>query len=676
MVLFWIFLAPPQLGGRTIYTATVGNSMEPIFHKGDLALARRASSYRVGDIVLYMSPIFHRPVLHRIIVIQDGRYYFKGDHNDFVDPGFATRHELLGKLWYHVPRAGSALSWFGRPSHAALVAGLTVLSLLLGGTTRRRRSKRGRRRRTAGRWTPPVVTNIVRRNLHRPRKSAENILGLFVFAVSAVLLATSFTTPVKKNVQLANAYRHTGSFTYSGRVTKPDAAYPSGSVHEGEPVFIADFKTLKVGFTYRFLSRLPHSVRGTIELKARMSADSITWHNLYTLQPATTFSGDRATVSSTVQLSQLRQLIAQLTIDSGAVGSEYTVELTPTVRYHGVVRGHAIAGAYAPVLPLTVTQSVMKVVPSAPTALPGATYAPELGSSSLAATLNPVQPGSVPGVEPTFIKLARYSITVTDARALGLALLALSLLVPLTKRLRRRRREVWSHEKRIAHRFGCVIVDVVSFDNVAPAAAGAAGAVSFESLATLARYCERPILHATVDGAEAYAVEDGGGLYVYRVQARKVAPGEPSRDSRAIPPVSAEPSRRHLRPVVVLFALAIAATLITGFTAANTVPISYANASSHTTQLSQLAPSQCSSLSLSALLVANAAATTGSSASELILGKGASGILSLNGGAGDDCIVGGGGPGTTDKIDGGTGTNVCIGAPGATTTFKNCASTY
>src|SRR5580698_1105363 len=79
-----VFFAPVQLGGSTLYSATVGNSMEPLFHKGDLAIVRRASSYKVGDIVLYESQVLHRPVLHRILVIQDDHYYFKGDNNDFV----------------------------------------------------------------------------------------------------------------------------------------------------------------------------------------------------------------------------------------------------------------------------------------------------------------------------------------------------------------------------------------------------------------------------------------------------------------------------------------------------------------------------------------------------------------------------------------------------------------
>jgi signal peptidase I len=139
LALSCFLLAPAQLGGSTTYTSTVGDSMEPMFHKGDLALIRPASTYAVGDVVLYESPVLHRPVLHRILVIQNGHYFFKGDHNDFVDPGYATRGELLGKLWVHIPKAGTALSFIGKPQHSAALAGLAVLFLAFPGSRRRRR---------------------------------------------------------------------------------------------------------------------------------------------------------------------------------------------------------------------------------------------------------------------------------------------------------------------------------------------------------------------------------------------------------------------------------------------------------------------------------------------------------------------------------------------------------
>src|SRR5580658_2706754 len=86
----WIFFAPTKLGGTTTYTVTDGISMNPLLYKGDFAAIRAQANYHVGDVVLYQSQVLHKPVLHRIILIQHGNYFFKGDNNDFVDPGYAT----------------------------------------------------------------------------------------------------------------------------------------------------------------------------------------------------------------------------------------------------------------------------------------------------------------------------------------------------------------------------------------------------------------------------------------------------------------------------------------------------------------------------------------------------------------------------------------------------------
>ena len=140
----WILFAPTELGGSSTYSMTSGVSMQPLLYKNDLALVRTQTSYHVGDVVLYHSSVLGKPVLHRIILIQNGQFYFKGDNNNFVDPGYATRSELVGKLWVHVPELGIAVSWLGRPLHAGLLAGLASMFVVLTAgephRTRRRRT--------------------------------------------------------------------------------------------------------------------------------------------------------------------------------------------------------------------------------------------------------------------------------------------------------------------------------------------------------------------------------------------------------------------------------------------------------------------------------------------------------------------------------------------------------
>jgi signal peptidase I len=145
VVVVWIGIAPSGLGGSCSYSVTSGISMEPMIHKGDLALVRAQPNYHVGEVVLYDNQLLREPVLHRIVLIQNGDYYFRGDNNDFVDPGYATRSEIVGKLWIHMAGVGVVVAWLGAPVHAAVLAGSTAAVIVVAGARRPRR--RGRRRR-------------------------------------------------------------------------------------------------------------------------------------------------------------------------------------------------------------------------------------------------------------------------------------------------------------------------------------------------------------------------------------------------------------------------------------------------------------------------------------------------------------------------------------------------
>ena len=130
----WWLLAPPKLGGSTAFTSVDGSSMLPKLHGSDLVAIRKAKTYRVGDVVAYHSPLIHRVVLHRIVKIRaDGRYILKGDNNSYLDPDHPAQADLVGKLWFHIPSAGRAVSVLHVPWIVALVAAVLVLMLGLGG---------------------------------------------------------------------------------------------------------------------------------------------------------------------------------------------------------------------------------------------------------------------------------------------------------------------------------------------------------------------------------------------------------------------------------------------------------------------------------------------------------------------------------------------------------------
>jgi len=632
----WLFLAPTQVGGSTIYSITEGSSMQPLLHKNDLALLRSQSSYRVGDIVLYDSPVLHRPVLHRILVIQNGHYFFKGDNNDFVDPGYATRAELVGKMWVRAPGVGRVVGWLGKPLHAAVFAAVVAMLVLLGGAP----AARGRRRR---RDTPRAVKT--QRGRRSPVAISDATKATIAAAVAlllagAIALVLGFTTPLHRSAPLANAYRHTGTFSYTARPTGGALEYPGGVVKTGQPLFTSLVRSVDLRFRYRFQSQLPHHVHGTVKLIASLLSQSTNWRHLYDLANPVHFTGDTAVTGGPVVINGLAALLKQLSTASGGSGDTFAVDLQPIVHVEGVVGGHRIDETFSPVLPFSVTAAVIKLDVAPPSTPPGATYVPPTADDSLAAALDPVQSGTVLHQVTNVVSIARYRITVTAARIAGFTLMLLGLLAAIVsaERLRRRHTE-WPAETQIAAHFGCLVVSVDSLgmrDDATPVTIH-----DFESLARLAQYLERPILHHIAEGAS-YAVDDGSRHYVYRAPAEAVAISAVT----ALPQVSAKPpqpgARRRSRLLVLASAgvLFVAVTLATSFTASTSVPTTNAGSSDVAREISQLAPGGCSTLSLTQIVFA-AGNYTITSSNALVLGTSAANNISDNGS--HNCIIGGAG---------------------------------
>lgn len=671
----WFFLAPPQLGGSTLYSATVGTSMAPRFHAGDLAVVRRAGSYRVGEVVLYESPVLHRAVLHRILAVQHGHYFFRGDNNDFVDAGYATRSDLLGKLWFRVPRAGRVLTWMGQATHAALVAGGgAVLLLLLGGRVaplrprRRRRSRGGRQSRARRRST--VVSAPILARLRRPRRSLVSLLGLVALTVGLAALVTGLARPGTRVVQV-RSYESVGSFSYGGRATSASPAYPTRVVRTGDPIFLAAIRHLDVSFAYAFRSRLAHDVRGTIALRALLVDQGSTWRHLYRLGKPHAFAGDRAAVRARIDLRDLAQTLEGLAASTGNPAASYAVQLAPLVRVSGKVAGKRISETFAPTLPFSVDASVLKIDIPAPATLPGTTFAEPSAASLLTSALHPMQAGTLSKHVPDTLTVGGFQFTDAALEVAG-SFLALAGAWAFVGGQVRRRRDVWSPERRIAFRHGRDLFDVSDLPQ--PSGAAVTPVPDLETLAGIARQAERPILRHAKGDTVVFAVDDPPRLYRFegplRTEPVKAEPGVPAR--RRLPAPPARATGVAALAVAILLAVAISAAT---FTSGNVVPASYAGSSSHARTVAQLLPALCASTGAANLVVATSASTVGTPQDDLILGRNATGSQTLNGSSGNDCLVGGGGAGTTNMLQGAGGTDVCIGAPGAVNNYSGCETT-
>jgi signal peptidase len=133
IALFW----PHSLGGKVAYVRVDGHSMDPTYHMGDMAVVRKQSSYRVGDPVAYKIPKGEfgagALVIHRLVGGNGSTgYVTKGDNKKVVDPWHPRTQDILGRVRFDVPGAGTRLAQLNKPVYlGGLVAGLTVLVMLL-----------------------------------------------------------------------------------------------------------------------------------------------------------------------------------------------------------------------------------------------------------------------------------------------------------------------------------------------------------------------------------------------------------------------------------------------------------------------------------------------------------------------------------------------------------------
>ncbi len=96
------FLWPTSLGGRTQFVIVHGNSMEPLFHNGDLLYTRQSSDYSVDDVAVYSIPDGDPGggslVVHRISAIDgQGRFTLTGDNRQTADAAHPELEDMVAR---------------------------------------------------------------------------------------------------------------------------------------------------------------------------------------------------------------------------------------------------------------------------------------------------------------------------------------------------------------------------------------------------------------------------------------------------------------------------------------------------------------------------------------------------------------------------------------------------
>jgi signal peptidase I len=511
----WVEFAPSRIGGSADYAVIDGISMNPKLHAGDLVLMRPASNYQVGDVVGYHNLQLGRLVLHRIVGRDGDTYVFKGDNNSFLDAYHPTANQLVGKLWFHVPKVGAVFTWLHKPNHSAIAVGILVLLLLGGGGARAvrhnrrhgRRSARTGKRKQRQAQTPGIVTVVT---TSAPNPALGRMLltsALSVALLFGLICVIGFSHSTTSTTQAPGAYNQDGVYSYSGRVS-PSPLYPSGRVSTGQTVFTRLAQQITTRFAYQFVSALPHSVSGTASLQETLQS-STGWTKTLPSPPTAHFQGDRVQLVGALNLTSLEQQMQQYAKLTGIANDSFTVALTPTVNVVGNIGGSPITTDFAPT-PITFALDAFSLrLQDATTPLtPG-----ESGTPTDA--LHPSAPGVLPQTAPASVKLLVTHIGVTTARRAGLIGLVVAAVLALAGLLVLGRGG--SDELASIRRRGGDLLVPVSSPPVRPAG-GYVDVANFDSLDHLARSYELVILHHQRGAEHSFYIDDDGSIYRYRVR--------------------------------------------------------------------------------------------------------------------------------------------------------------
>jgi signal peptidase I len=495
----WLFW-PLAMGGSTTYLATHGNSMEPGFHAGDLAILRTADRYAVGDVVAYRSPSLNTVVMHRVVAADLTGFVTQGDNNDWLDQDKPAKDEILGRLFLRVPRGGIALDAFQSPGTLVfLVCGL----LLVAGNARRppvRRHLRAAGRRVARRTAAMPI-----RSYARQAALGAGAVGLVALTGLAVLLVLPSTQTDTRTL----AVTQQGRFSYTGAAER-GATYPSGVVQTGDTIWTRLARQVTVSFEHTAMGQELTELKGTLRLDVSVTATD-GWTAVVTQGPVATLEGGAGTATVVVEPTAAAALLSQHYAEIGGSGGGSTLSVTPVVELTGLAEGRSFTAGSPAGLPFALDAASLSPAASTETDL-----AP-IAKTDLA--IDEVVPRTIPVLD--------FQVPIDAARLVAAGIFAVALLVlGVAGWIGRTRHGDAADQFLVRHA-----------DRILPVAAFDPGPTVFdmadaESLHRVAERFDTVVLHHAGDHEDVFLVRDADATY------RFVVPGAEGR-RRGRPPVPA-----------------------------------------------------------------------------------------------------------------------------------------
>jgi signal peptidase I len=495
----WLFW-PLALGGGTTYLTTHGTSMEPRFRTGDLAILRSADSYAVGDVVAYRSEALDTIVMHRIVSGDADGFVTQGDNNDWLDGDRPSADQILGHLFFGIPRGGKALAALQSPGSLLLAAGAACAVAVAVRKPRGRHKARSSHRRMR---TPAFSM---------PTRARARQVALGSGAVALVAAAgcgVLFVLPTTQSGTRTLDVIQTGQFSYSGEAV-PGTTYPEGVIETGDIVWTRLSRDLTVSFTNTVTGPERADVRGAMRLDVAVTAAD-GWSATLASGPEVAMADGTATASVAVDPDGAARLLSRHYTETGASGGMATLTITPVAETIGTVQGNVFTAGSPAGLPFTLDATSLR-----PPADPATALAPS-------ATI----PVEVDAITPRSFTVLSVSVPIDVARIAALGVLA-AALVALGAGAWIGRTGKGDVADQFLVRHGARILPVAAF-TPGPNVIDVSDA---ESLHRVAERFDTLVLHHAGPDEDVFAVRDVDATY------RFVVPGLPDR-RRGLPPVPA-----------------------------------------------------------------------------------------------------------------------------------------
>lgn len=194
VVLWFVLLRPGFLGGPASYVIVAGASMEPTLHGGDLAVMRQQEDYCPGDVIVFRAE--GSMVIHRIVggTAEEG-YIVQGDNKESPDIWRPTANDMVGRMWFSVPRGGLYVLFLRQPVVLGAVAGILGMLFVLSGGEESPRKRNGNA-------TPPSTW----------RWPGWGVLVLGFLAVLAVCFAAAALFSFRQPIETISETAHFSPF--------------------------------------------------------------------------------------------------------------------------------------------------------------------------------------------------------------------------------------------------------------------------------------------------------------------------------------------------------------------------------------------------------------------------------------------------------------------------------